>query len=84
MESFCPKICYFRPTSSLLVNASSAARGRGKGGGYSPPIGMSTKMQNGENHNVFSTFETVYALEWTINIKTSFETYVQGGLTSQK
>ena len=41
----------------IVTPTSSVARGAG--GGYSPPIGMSTKMQNGKKHYVFSTFETV-------------------------
>ena len=42
----------------LLRMTSSVARG-GAGGAIDPPIGMSTKMQNGKKHHVFSTFETV-------------------------
>ena len=39
---------------------SSAARG-----GYSPPIGMSNKMQNGKNTTFLALFRLFCALEWT-------------------
>ena len=48
----------FKSWLSVCNVGSSVARG-GRGGAIAPPIGMSTKMQNGKKHHVFSTFETV-------------------------
>ena len=42
----------------------SVARGW-EGGGYSPPIGMSTKMQNGKNTTFLALLRLFYALEST-------------------
>ena len=57
------------------VVSSSIARG-----GYSPPIGMSTKMQIEKNTTFLALLRLFYALEWTKQkFKTSFETYIQGG-----
>ena len=51
---------YPTKTSGWYLYSSVARGGRGGGGGaIAPPIGMSTKMQNGKKHHVFSTFETV-------------------------
>ena len=36
-----------------------------KGGGYSPPIGMSTKMQNGKNTMFLALLRLLNALQWT-------------------
>ena len=44
----------------LLFGISSVARG-----GYSPPIGMSTEMQNGKNITFLALLRLFYALEWT-------------------
>ena len=57
------------------------------GGGYSPSIGMSTKMQNKENTTSLAFLELFFfALEWTKKrFKASFETYIpEGGLICQK
>ena len=34
------------------------------GGGYSPPIHMSTKMQNGKKTTFLALWRLFYALEW--------------------
>ena len=47
-----------RHSDYTVVRSSSVARGGGRGGATAPPIGMSTKVQNGKKHHVFSTFET--------------------------
>ena len=44
---------------------SSIARGRGARGGYSSPIGMSTKMQNEKNTTFLALLRLFYALKWT-------------------
>ena len=38
---------------------------RGGGGGYSPPIGMSTKMQNKKQTTFLALFRLFFALELT-------------------
>ena len=43
---------------------SIVARGS-RGGGYSPPIGMSAKMQNGKNTTFLALLSLFHALEWT-------------------
>ena len=51
---------------SLTVADSSVAKGKAGGGGqrgYSPPIGMSTKMQNKKNIMLLALLRLFYALE---------------------
>ena len=51
-------MAHFAQTSR---NTSSVARE----GGYNPPIGMSTKTQNGKNTTFLALLRLFYALEWT-------------------
>ena len=69
----------------ICIVISSVARGGGTGV-YTPPIGMSTKMQNEKNDAFLALLRLFYALEWTKYwFKTSFETLIQGwGLNCQK
>ena len=65
----------------------SVARGRGRAGrGYSPPIGLSTKMQNKKNTTFLALLRLFIALELNKKwFKASLETYIQGlGLICQK
>ena len=64
--------------SKSRQSCSSVARGRG---GYSPPIGLSTKMQNKKNTTFLDLLKLFFALEL---FKASFETYIQGGANCQK
>ena len=56
---------------------SSVARGWG----YSPTIGLLTKIQNKKNTTFLAPLGLFFfALEWTKKwFKASFETYIQGG-----
>ena len=45
-EALCAKS--LQMSDVMITNSVTRGWGRG-GGGYSPPIGMSTKMQNGKN-----------------------------------
>ena len=64
----CPRglhLCQLRRIFAQTTrNTSSVARGRW-GGGYRPPIDMSTKMQNGKNTTFLALWRLFYALEWT-------------------
>ena len=44
---------------------SSVVKGVGGGRDYSPPIGMSTKMQNEKNTTFLALLRLLNALEWT-------------------
>ena len=46
----------------LRIRVTSSSIG---GGGYRPPIGLSTKMQNKENTTFLALLRLVFALEWT-------------------
>ena len=59
--------------------ASSVAGGEGEGG-YIPPIGLSTKMQNKKNTTFLALLRPSFALELTKKwFKAFFETYIQRG-----
>ena len=47
------------PPGRVCTHITSSVARVGGGGARAPPIGMSTKMQNGKKHYVFSTFENV-------------------------
>ena len=50
----------------------------GSGGGYSPPVGLSTKMQNKENTTFLALLRLF--LRWNgLKSDASFETNIQGG-----
>ena len=51
--------CHFEVQRVSSIAASSVARG-----GYSPPIGVSTKMQNKKNITFLALLRLFYALEW--------------------
>ena len=64
---------------ALFQSVAKPWKGGGRWG-YNPLIGMSTKMQNKTNTMLLALLRLFYALEWIkIVIKTSFETYIQGG-----
>ena len=48
----------------LRVRVTFSSLGRG-GGGYRPPIGLSTKMKNKKNNTFLALLKLVFALEWT-------------------
>ena len=48
----------------LFVGSMTSSVARRGGGGYSPPIGMSTKMQNKKNTTFLALLRLLNALEW--------------------
>ena len=51
--------------SAHIPTVSSVARGGRGGGGYSPPIGLPTKMQNKENTTFLALLRLSFALDQT-------------------
>ena len=87
LESVCPrKSCpwpwprkFFVSLASSLVSSTPPLVARGRGG-YSPPIGLSTKMQNKKNTTFLALLRLFFALKWTKKwFKAFFETHMQGG-----
>ena len=62
-----------------IATSSSVARGGG-GGAKAPPIGMSNKMRKEKNTTFLALLRLFYVLDGLkSDLKTSFETYIQGG-----
>ena len=57
----------------------------GRGGVYTPPIGLSTKMQNEKNTTFLALLRRVFALEWTKkDLKHLLKHKFRGALICQK
>ena len=64
----------------IRIGNNMASSVAGGGGGYIPPIGLSTKMQNKKNTTFLALQKLSFALEFTKKwFKAFFETYIQGG-----
>ena len=55
-------------TGKFLITNKNSSLARGRAGGLqppSPPIGLSTKMQNKQNTTFLALLRLFFALEWT-------------------
>ena len=71
----CKRVSVTRKLWNVVLRVRVTSNRIGGEGGYRPPIGLSTKMQNKENTTFLALLSLIFALEWTKKwFKTSFKT----------